>query len=86
MTVEIYGKNHCSACKKAELICEQNQISFNSLKIENGDYDIVTLFEKVGENIRSFPQIFVDLGQFAGGNKHIGGLKEFEELINGQSI
>lgn len=71
--VEIYGKKNCGACTQAEVLCKSNTLVYRTYKVEE-DYSIIELFEKIGQDVRSFPQIFVD------GN-HVGGLKEFQETL-----
>lgn len=83
MKIIIYGKSNCLACVEAEVLCKTKGLLFSSKKL-GVNYDMIDLFEKVGKDIKSVPQIFVDRGSIIReGEEYIGGLLEFKEFLKG---
>lgn len=75
MKVEIYGASWCVVCKNAVELCKNNNIDYEYI-----DVDITTnlrsLEERLGAQVRSVPQIFVD-------SQHIPeGMRELNRRIN----
>ncbi len=73
MKVEIYGKEQCPHCVEAFNMAKDNADDISMLKV-GVDYELPELFERIGNPIRQFPQVFVD-------NVYIGNHKSFEEHI-----
>lgn len=61
----IYGAEWCSACKQAIKFCEDRDIQYEYVDIDQTDDDIVKSF-------RSVPQVYF-------GVEHIGGLKALRD-------
>lgn len=59
MKVEIYGTEWCTFCKSAVSLCETNSIDFNYIDVDDTS-NLRVLEEKIGNKVRSVPQIFVD--------------------------
>ena len=68
MEVEIYGKELCSHCENAKMLCTMKKVPFKYFKVEE-DYKVDYLRERVGkepDDRITFPQCFVD-GELVGG-------------------
>lgn len=73
MKVEIYGKDDCPMCVQAQNITEGVTEEVSMLKVGK-DYQLPELFQKIGNPVRQFPQVFVD-------DSYVGGYKEYEAYI-----
>jgi glutaredoxin 3 len=62
----IYGKLHCHACDAAKKLCEDNNIPFEYIQLNDSQGYVDEFFTRL-PNATSVPQVFV-------GDKHIGGL------------
>lgn len=74
MKVEIYSNVNCPNCETAIQLSEGNIENLVVLKA-NADFTIPEMIQRIGQRVGSFPQVFVD-------DQHIGGLKEYEDVIN----
>ena len=74
MQVEIYGIPGCKPCANSKQLCEDNNIEYRYFEVGK-DVDHMQLNEKVGQPVRSVPQIFVDGGW-------VGGYDEFRQAVN----
>ena len=72
MKVEIYGAEWCSYCKKAVSLCENKSVQYDYIDIDD-TVNLRSLEERVGNKIRSVPQIFMDGHLIPGG---FNGLKQ----------
>lgn len=66
MKVEIYGAEWCSFCKQAVTLCESNAVSYDYIDIDDTS-NLRALEERVGNKVRSVPQIFLDGKHVTGG-------------------
>lgn len=76
MKVLIYGRDTCKFCSKAKKLaefCKENLEGFDfKIDYNNGKgWQAVALSEKLGFEVKSVPQIFVDA-------RYIGGYTEFD--------
>jgi glutaredoxin len=62
--IEIYGKNNCSYCQKAKLLCQEYKLSFAYYPIEDDKF--LTEFMELFPNAKTVPQIMWD-GKLIGG-------------------
>lgn len=69
MEVIIYGKDNCSSCDKARLLCQIQSIPFQYHEV-GADISIAALQTKLDQPLRSLPQIFL---RQDGGDTHVGG-------------
>lgn len=53
----IYGKDGCSDCAKAKMLCDMQSRKY-SYKLLDKDYSAQELNNLVGHEVRSLPQIF----------------------------
>lgn len=77
MEVIIYGKDQCDACNKARLLCQIQSIPFQYHKVGT-DISAEALQEKVGQPLRSLPQIFIRRGN---GDSHVGGYEALRQTV-----
>lgn len=59
MKIEIYGAEWCAFCKSAVQLCESQSIQYEYIDIDE-TANLRLLEERVGNKIRSVPQIFLD--------------------------
>ena len=69
--IEIYGSPNCSACSTAKNMLESMGIEYE-YKCISDDTHLVELAERVGNNFRTMPQIFIN-------GIHIGTLSDLME-------
>jgi len=75
MKVEIYGTSWCGYCKNAVALCETKAIEYDYIDVDDTS-NLRLLEERIGEKIRSVPQIFLD-------NEYvIGGFRGLEDKLN----
>lgn len=72
--VTIYGKPACPYCDRAVALCEQRGFAFTYIDILAAGMGIADLHAKVGQPVRTVPQIFV-------GSQHIGGYTDFYDYV-----
>lgn len=65
MKVEIYGTSWCTYCNKAKQLCEEQAIEYNYIDVDD-TANLRALEERIGEKVRSVPQVFMD-GKFIPG-------------------
>ena len=74
MTIQIYSKPNCVYCDKAKSLLKGLNISYEE-KMFGKDFKTPDeLFEAVGKQVRTMPQIIID-------DKHIGGYNELVEYF-----
>lgn len=78
MKVIIYGKDPCSNCDKARLLCQMQSLAFEYHHV-GIDISIEDLQQQVGHPVRTVPQIFIDRG---GAVEHLGGYDELRRALN----
>jgi glutaredoxin len=66
MKVEIYGAEWCGFCKQAVSLCETLAISFDYIDIDDTS-NMRKLEERVGSQVRTVPQIFMNDVHMPGG-------------------
>lgn len=73
MKIEIYSKEDCSFCEKVKRACEIKNLEYTEIKMTSEN--ISDLHNRVGQNVRTMPQVFVN-------DKYIGGHREFMKYIS----
>lgn len=66
MKVEIYGASWCTTCHQVIDYCKNNLISYEYRDVDDSG-ELRTLESRIGNRVRSVPQIFVDNQHLAGG-------------------
>ena len=77
---KVFTKPNCGYCVKAKALLDKLNIPFEEYKLStnmaggDGQYEVTIeqMFEMIGKQVRSMPQIMSD-------DKHIGGYKDLRE-------
>jgi len=59
MYIEIYGTAWCGFCQQAKQLCETNKYDYAYIDVDDTE-SLKKLEERLGQKIRSVPQIFLD--------------------------
>lgn len=73
MEIVVYSRDNCVFCDKAKSLLQVKELAYTE-QIVGVDLSIGDLFEKLGKEVRTIPQIVVD-------NSLIGGYNELIEYI-----
>lgn len=65
MNVEIYGTSWCTFCTQAKQLCEDLSIDYAYVDVDDTP-KLRQLEERIGEKVKSIPQVFID-GKFIPG-------------------
>ena len=76
MTIIVYSKPACVYCDKAKALLTRLGYEYRE-KVVTKDISLPELFEELGKQVRTIPQIVID-------NKHIGGYNELVEHFTNQ--
>ena len=64
--VEIYGAEWCAYCKNAVKLCEEKQVQYSYIDIDDSA-NFRQLEERVGMRVKQVPQVFIDGTYVSGG-------------------
>lgn len=78
MKVIIYGKEPCSNCDKARLLCQMRSLAFEYRHVGT-DISVEDLQHQVGHVVRAVPQIFIERN---GAVEHVGGYDELRRALS----
>jgi glutaredoxin len=81
MEIIIYGKDSCTNCDKTRMLCQIQSLPFQLLKL-GADYSAEALQAKVGQPVRSLPQIFIRRDD---SESYVGGYDELRAHLAGQA-
>ncbi len=73
MSIIVYSKPSCVYCDKAKSLLKRLGYEYEE-KIVTKDITLEQLFEALGKQVRTIPQIVID-------EKHIGGYNELKEYF-----
>tara|TARA_Y100000389_G_scaffold92486_1_gene89196 strand:+ start:256 stop:489 length:234 start_codon:yes stop_codon:yes gene_type:complete len=68
LKIDIYTKDNCIWCDRAKSLLQSEGLEYNETDLSDDDSRL-QFFSKLGENVRTVPQIFIE-------NKRIGGYQE----------
>ena len=74
MKVSIYTKDNCIWCDRAKILLDSKKISFNEIDLSD-DSERLKFYEKIGDNVKTVPQVFID-------DKRIGGFQDLRVFLN----
>lgn len=77
MQVIIYGKDNCINCDKTRMLCQIKSIDFQYHTVGH-DISADELHSKIGQPIRSLPQIFLRRDQ---ATTYVGGYDELRSAL-----
>lgn len=78
MEVIIYGKEGCSNCDKTRMLCQIQSIPFQYHTV-GADITVDDLQAKVGQPVRSLPQIFIT--HPSGSAAYVGGYDDLRDQL-----
>ena len=73
MSIIVYSKPACVYCEKAKALLTRLGYEYTE-KVVTKDISLPELFEELGKQVRTIPQIVID-------KKHIGGYNELTEYF-----
>ncbi|MBV2208582.1 MAG: hypothetical protein KUL77_03335 [Thermomonas sp.] len=79
MKIIIYGKDNCINCDKTKLLCQMQSLDYQYHTV-GSDISIEQLWNKVGQTVRSLPQIFLDRN---GSAEYVGGYDDLRLALSG---
>ena len=74
MKVSIYTKDNCIWCDRAKILLDSKKISYNEIDLSN-DSERLKFYEKIGDNVKTVPQVFID-------DKRIGGFQDLKVFLD----
>ncbi len=74
MKVLIYTKDNCIWCDRAKILLDSKKISYNEIDLSD-DRERLKFYEKIGDNVKTVPQIFID-------DKRIGGFQDLKVFLD----
>ena len=75
MKVLIYTKDNCIWCDRAKILLDSKKISYNEIDLSD-DSERLKFYEKIGDNVKTVPQVFID-------DKRIGGFQDLRVFLDG---
>ena len=74
MKVLIYTKDNCIWCDRAKILLDSKKISYNEIDLSD-DSERLKFYEKIGDNVKTVPQVFID-------DKRIGGFQDLKVFLH----
>ena len=74
MKVSIYTKDNCIWCDRAKILLDSKKISYNEVDLSD-DSERLKFYEKIGDNVKTVPQVFID-------DKRIGGFQDLKVFLD----
>ena len=74
MKVLIYTKDNCIWCDRAKILLDSKKIYYNEIDLSD-DSERLKFYEKIGDNVKTVPQVFID-------DKRIGGFQDLKVFLD----
>ena len=74
MKVLIYTKDNCIWCDRAKILLDSKKISYNEIDLSD-DSERLKFYKKIGDNVKTVPQVFID-------GKRIGGFQDLKVFLD----
>ena len=74
MKVSIYTKDNCIWCDRAKILLDSKKISYNEIDLSD-DSERLKFYEKIGDNVKTVPQVFID-------DIRIGGFQDLKVFLD----
>ena len=74
MKVLIYTKDNCIWCDRAKILLDSKKFSYNEIDLSD-DNERLKFYEKIGDNVKTVPQVFID-------DKRIGGFQDLKVFLD----
>tara|TARA_B100000925_G_scaffold23662_1_gene16069 strand:- start:178 stop:393 length:216 start_codon:yes stop_codon:yes gene_type:complete len=70
----MYTKDNCIWCDRAKILLDSKKISYNEIDLSD-DSERLKFYEKIGDNVKTVPQVFID-------DKRIGGFQDLKVFLD----
>ena len=74
MKVSIYTKDNCIWCDRAKILLDSKKIFYNEIDLSD-DSERLKFYEKIGDNVKTVPQVFID-------DNRIGGFQDLKVFLD----
>jgi len=74
LKVLIYTKDNCIWCDRAKILLDSKKITYNEIDLSD-DSERLKFYEKIGDNVKTVPQVFID-------DKRIGGFQDLKVFLD----
>tara|TARA_B100001248_G_scaffold259493_1_gene245637 strand:- start:2243 stop:2470 length:228 start_codon:yes stop_codon:yes gene_type:complete len=74
LKVLIYTKDNCIWCDRAKFLLDSKKISYNEIDLSD-DSERLKFYEKIGDNVKTVPQVFID-------DNRIGGFQDLKVFLD----
>ena len=74
MKVSIYTKDNCIWCDRAKILLDSKKITYNEIDLSD-DSERLKFYEKIGDNVKTVPQVFID-------DNRIGGFQDLKVFLD----
>jgi len=74
LKVLIYTKDNCIWCDRAKNLLDSKKIFYNEIDLSD-DSERLKFYEKIGDNVKTVPQVFID-------DKRIGGFQDLKVFLD----
>jgi glutaredoxin len=74
LKVLIYTKDNCIWCDRAKILLDSKKISYNEIDLSD-DSERLKFYDKIGDNVKTVPQVFID-------DKRIGGFQDLKVFLD----
>ena len=74
MKVLIYTKDNCIWCDRAKILLDSKKISYNEIDLSD-DSERLKFYEKIGDNVKTVPQVFIN-------DNRIGGFQDLKVFLD----
>ena len=72
--LQILKKVNCIWCDRAKFLLDSKKISYNEIDLSD-DSERLKFYEKIGDNVKTVPQVFID-------DKRIGGFQDLKVFLD----
>jgi len=74
LKVLIYTKDNCIWCDRAKILLDSKKISYNEIDLSD-DSERLKFYDKIGDNVKTVPQVFID-------DIRIGGFQDLKVFLD----
>ena len=85
MNVKIYTTKFCPYCDNAKKWFNDRELEFEEVDLSNLD-ERLKFYERVGENVRTVPQIFIEDERIGGWTELVNQQSRVEEMLNKNKV
>lgn len=82
MKIEVYSKNNCPYCNMAKMFFKKHKVEYTEILMDD-QAERQAFYDRIGDNVKSVPQIFVDDVRIGGYSEMIA--SQFAKDIENQT-